>query len=177
MAQIADTEQATGRVEEHYPVSVMLECRPAAVSRWVDQVWSAVGVTLGQAREDGDRTPRLVRKNGEVSHYLVGGLEVALHRDECESYYHNMMTATPRCYVVAHPNTKSDGMPEPFLVSMSFDEAHACLEGEEEVYAVDVPPELYRRTEAFVLAHYAPEKRTKRKRKDWTQSAQEGSES
>ena len=51
---------------------------------------------------------------------------------------------------------------------MSFDEAHAYLEGEDEIYAVDVPPELYRWTEAFVIAHYFPQKKTKRKLRDWS---------
>ena len=63
----------------------------------------------------------------------------------------------------------SDATPEPFLITMSFDEAHAYLEGDDEIYEVEVPPELYRWTEAFLLMHYAPEKKIKRKRKNWTQ--------
>ena len=49
-----------------------------------------------------------------------------------------------------------------------FDEAHAYLEGEDEIYAVDVPPELYLWAEAFVIANYFPEKKRKRKLRDWT---------
>jgi hypothetical protein len=71
---------------------------------------------------------------------------------------------------VARPGA-NDEAPVPFLVSLSFDEAHAYLEGEEQVYDVDVPAELYRWTEAFVLKHYVPEKRRKRQRKDWRQEA------
>jgi hypothetical protein len=51
---------------------------------------------------------------------------------------------------------------------MSFDEAHAYLEGDDEIYAVDVPGELYRWTEAYVIAHYFPEKKKKRKLRDWS---------
>ena len=53
------------------------------------------------------------------------------------------------------------------LLTLSFDEAHAYLEGDENLYTVPMPPEIYRWVEAYVLAHYVPEKRTKRKRRDW----------
>jgi len=120
----------------------------------------------------------LIHEENDIRHYLVTGLSVALYPDECESYYHNMMTDTPRCYVVAHrDSTDADEMPVPFLVSMSFDEAHAYLEGEDEVYSVDVPSELYRWTEDFVLTHYVAEKRRKRKLVDWKKTARPGNRS
>ncbi|MEJ2577389.1 MAG: DUF3305 domain-containing protein [Gammaproteobacteria bacterium] len=165
------TGKETGR--SSFPVSVILERRPPLDDRWVDHVWSAAGVTVGRRDAGNDGRPTLVRERDGVAHYMVNGLQVTLFPDECESYYHNMMTATPRCYVVVH-REEADAMPEPFLVSMSFDEAHAYLEGEDEIFAVDVPPELYRWTEAFVIANYFPEKKTKRKLKDWTRSEDEG---
>ena len=152
-------------LRENFPVSVILQSQPAA-SRWVDLVWQAVGVVIGSRNDQAEDIPRLIHTEGEAKQYLCTGLDVALHIDECESYYHNLISATPRCYVVAHIEDYDD-TPEPFLVSMSFDEAHAYLEGEDQVYAVDVPAELYRWTEAFILAHYAPQQRKKRKRKDW----------
>lgn len=57
---------------------------------------------------------------------------------------------------------------------MSSDEANAHLECEDEVFVVDVPPELYRWTEAFVLMHYTAEKRKKRKRDNWKEQGQPG---
>lgn len=161
---------------EHFPVSVLLESRPA-VSEWVDVVWTAIAVTIGSRNDQINKQPRLIRSSGnlgknEIRHYLCSGLQVKLYKDECESYYHNLMTPTPRCYVVAHSEDIEDP-PQPFLITMSFDEAHAYLEGEDEIYAVDVPPELYKWVEAYILVHYAPEKRKKRKRKNWKQSEQE----
>jgi len=80
--------------------------------------------------------------------------------DQCESYYHNLMIATARAYVVANA-IEADGerRPQPFLDSLSFDEAHAYLEGDEDIDAVAIPPELYRWAESFVLARYAPGKK------------------
>ena len=90
-----------------------------------------------------------------------------MYQDECESYYYNLVSDNPRAFVLAHAIDDND-QPRPFKVSMSFDEAHAYLEGDDQVYAVDVPPELYRWTEAYVIANYFPEKKRKRKLRDWS---------
>ncbi|MCW5584702.1 MAG: DUF3305 domain-containing protein [Chromatiales bacterium] len=148
----------------HFPVSVILERRPAT-SQWVDHVWNAVGITVGRHAESAEA--QLVRDEAGTSCYLVGGLEVALFADECESYYYNLVSDNPRAFVLAHAIDDND-QPRPFKVSMSFDEAHAYLEGDDQVYAVDVPPELYRWTEAYVIANYFPEKKRKRKLRDWS---------
>lgn len=147
-----------------FPVSVILE-RRSATSRWADYVWTATGITVGS--HAGTRSAELVREDQGRAYFLIGGLSVTLYVDECESYYFNLVSDSPRAFVVAH-STGIDSQPQPFRVSMSFDEAHAYLEGEDEIFAVDVPPELYRWTEAFVIANYFPEKRTKRKLRDWT---------
>ena len=65
-------------------------------------------------------------------------------------------------------------MPRPVLVTVSFDAGQAYLEGGETVYSVPLPPQLYRAAEAFVLAHYVPEKRRKRERQDWKGEPHEG---
>ena len=149
---------------QHLPVSVILERRPAS-SHWIDHVWAAAGITVGR-QADGPE-PKLIREAKGCALYLVGGLEVALHVDECESYYYNLVSDSPRAYVLAHVEDANE-RPRPFQVSMSFDEAHAYLEGDDEIYAVDVPPELYRWTEAFVIANYFPERKRKRKLRDWS---------
>lgn len=147
-----------------FPVSVILERRPAQ-SQWAEHVWSASGIAVGQHTDS--REPQLLREDGGVARYLVGDLQVALHKDECESYYYNLVSDQPRAYVVAHI-AEDDGRPLPFLVSVSFDEAHAYLEGDDDIFAVDLPPELYRWIEAYVIANYFPEKKKKRRLVDWT---------
>jgi hypothetical protein len=109
--------------------------------------------------------PNMIHQEGSVSRYIYSGFTLRLHEDECESYYYNLLSSQPRCYVVA--NLDDQGKPEPFLVSLSYDEAHAYLEGDETVYSVPIPAELYRWTEAYVLDHYVPQKRSKRRRSDW----------
>jgi hypothetical protein len=115
----------------------------------------------------GQRPLRIVSGAG-ASQYLWTGLSVELFRDEAESYYHNLMVGTPGCYVVTRP--RPDGMPEPVLVTLSFDAGQAYQEAGETVYAVPLPPELYRATESFVIANYVPEKKRKRKLENWKES-------
>ena len=148
-----------------FPVAVIMQRSPSIVSKWSEYQWQAVGITVVDNNSDEVERPLLIHEQGETQQYLYRGFNVRLQLDECESYYHNLMSPNPRGYVVAREN--EEGVPEPFLVSMSFDEAHAYLEGDEEVYDIDIPPELYRWVEAYVLAHYVAVKRKKRKRQDW----------
>lgn len=144
-----------------FPVSVIMEKRPS-VSQWADAYWTAVGLIVGQQDTN---AMRLLHKNGDIEQYLYPGLSVSLFRDECESYYHNMMSPKPSCYIVTR--TAEDGIPIPFLVSMSFDEAHAYQEHDDQAHAVEIPAELYEWMEAFMIDNYFPEKKFKRKLKDW----------
>lgn len=144
-----------------FPVSVILEKRPST-SRWASSYWTAIGVLAGAQTSNG---VSVLQENGDTVHYLYAGFVINLHRDQCESYYHNMCSPQPSCYIIAR--LADDGTPTPFLVTLSFDEAHSYLEGDDEVYAVPIPPELYVWSEQFMLDNYFPEPRKKRKRTDW----------
>ena len=53
------------------------------------------------------------------------------------------------------------------LVTASFDEANAHVEGDDRVDSLPLPPTLYQAIERYVLTHYVPTQRAKRKRDDW----------
>jgi len=149
-----------------FPVSVIMESRPSK-SQWIDETWNGVGVV---AQSGTNKNDIKVIEQGEVKQVIYGGLEINLHLDECESYYHNLMSPEPGCFIVAREEDEEGDetdIPIPFLVTMSFDQAHAYLEGDDTIYSVALPPELYRWVEAYILENYSAEKRTKRKRKDW----------
>ncbi len=151
---------------DEYPVSVIME-RRCSSNPWIDEQWEAVGITAGEAGSLSAAAAGRVKihEDDQSTQYLYSGFVLRLYADECESYYHNLMTRTPRCYVVARPD--EDEVPVPLLVGLSFDEAHAYLEAGDTIYAVDIPPEIYRWCEAFVLARYVPERKYKRKLKHW----------
>ena len=157
-------EQIKG-LPTYFPVAVIMQRVPSSVSTWSDYQWSAVGITVAPNQVSEVQEPQLIHALADTFHYLYSGFEVTLHLDECESYYHNLMSPAPRCYIVTRLDEHD--VPVPFQVSMSFDEAHAYQECDEEVYAVDIPPELYRWVESYVLANYVATKRKKRKRDDW----------
>jgi len=154
----------------YFPVIVVMERRPAEVSAWVDHIWKAVGVTVGNTLDSQHES--MVEQQDGFRLYIYPGYQVNLHIDECDSYYHNLMSPSPQCYVIVRQDEEDDE-PRPFIVSLSFDEAHAYLEGDDTVFAVDMPAELYRWTESFVLTHYCPQQLKKRKRKDWRKQASE----
>ena len=152
------------------PIDILMERRPSS-HQWLDYQWEVLGVVAG--REDQEPGLRQVNDLGDSQQFIMSGLQLRLFEDECESYYHNLKSPQPGCFVVARRDENDlDAAPEPFVVTLSFDEAHAYQEGDDLVYAVPIPAELYRWTEAYDINHYAPEKRIKRKRKDWKQGGE-----
>ena len=153
-------------------ISVIMESQPSS-HPWADEVWDARGVvaisTESAGAEDFNREVKTVQQ-GEKKQLIYSGIKVRLFLDECESYYHNMMSPEPGCFIVAREEDEDGndtGIPIPVMVTMSFDEAHSYFEGGATIYAVPIPGELYRWVEAYVLENYVAEKRFKRKRKDW----------
>jgi hypothetical protein len=158
------SQNKTGEtIPQDFAVSIIMQQSPSS-NLWESHQWDVVGV-LATQRESTERKVELIHREGEIYRYLYTGFTLRLHEDECESYYYNLLSTEPRCYVVT--TQADDQSPAPFLVSFSYDEAHAYLEGDETVYAAAVPAEIYRWAEAFVLAHYVPSKRSKRKRDSW----------
>ncbi len=153
-------------IPEYFPVSVIMESTPSK-SIWQDVSWDAIGVCgIATNQDQPESLPgEQMMRHGDMEQVIYNNLKLRLFLDECESYYHNLMSPRPGCFVIAREN--DEGRPVPFLVSLSFDEAHAYQEGDDLVYAVPIPAELYRWMEAYVIEHYAPVKRKKRKRTNW----------
>ena len=148
-------------------LAVVMEKQPST-HPWAEFCYQALGVVVRDLKEE--KSVSRIYQNGEVEHFLVTGLNLQLHPDECESYYHNLMSPEPGCFIVAGQPDDSDDMPLPYLVSLSFDEVHAYLEGDEQIYSVAIPSELYQWAEAYVLTHYVAIRKTKRKLKNWRET-------
>jgi len=152
------------KLPDGFPLAVIMERSALPGNPWVDHSWRAVGVVVDGDGGGGRSEAGIGATTLQVLHH---GFQVHLFVDECESYYHNLLAPRPCCYVIA--SVDEEEVPVPRFVSLSFDEAHAYLEGEEELFSVDMPGELYRWVEVFVLANYVPVKRTKRKLKNWSE--------
>lgn len=163
MADLPDTPP----LDQAFPVAVMLQRRPSS-NAWRRDSWRILGVVVSSQLDGAGK--RLVRSDPDGSEdYLCSGFQLRLHKDEAESYYYNLLAEQPSLYVVTRPGPHY--APEPFLVTASFDEAHAYMEAEEDAQPVPMPAELHGWIEAFVINHFVPEQRRKRKRQDWKHGA------
>lgn len=162
-----ELEDFDQELPERVGVAVVMEKKPSS-HPWADFSYDALGVVVREAPEE--RGVAKIFQDGDSEHYLVSGLGLQLYVDECESYYHNLMSPEPSCFIVAEQPEEDGGMPIPYLISLSFDEVHAYLEGDEQIYSVPIPAELYRWAEAYVLTHYIAVRKTKRKLKNWREA-------
>ncbi len=122
---------------------------------------AVVGVVAGGRGRD----ESLIRSDSSGRQLLYPGFRLRLHRDEAESYYMNLTGDHPSVFVVCSEDEEE--RPRPSLVTLSYDEVSSYMEVEDAVFSVPMPPELYRWIEAFVLLHYVPERRNKRKLDQW----------
>ena len=97
--------------------------------------------------------------------YLYTGLSIELHKDDAESFYCNLMSDNPSVFVIC--DEEQDELLQPSIVTLSYAEATTYMETDQRVERVEMPAELYRWLEQYVLANYVPEKKKKRKRTDW----------
>jgi len=162
--QKLDLDDFDQKLPDQLNLAVVMQKQPST-HPWADFRYDALGVVVRE--EDEAQSVTRIYQDDEVEHFLVTGLSLRLHVDECESYYHNLMSPEPGCFIVASQPESGDEMPLPYLVSLSFDEVHAYLEGDEQIYSVEIPAELYQWAEAYVLTHYVAIRKTKRKLKNW----------
>ncbi|GEM_PF-246530 len=152
------------RPPDCFPVSVLVRVTPVTDHPWLRERRQFVGIVLAQTATQA----RAADDAAAADHLLrIDGLTLRLFADEAESYYHNLTVEAPRCFLVSRPD--ADGRLQPFLVTASFDQANAYFEGDEQVDALPMPAALCQALERFVLTHYVPTERKKRKRKQWVE--------
>lgn len=151
-----------------FSIAVMMEFQKACANRWVNGHWNVTGVVAGDKVGGEGIHGRQLHAATQGQQYLWTGLSVELHKDDAESYYFNLVSDHPSVFIIC---TQEEGAPpQPSIATLSYDEAASYMETDELVESVAMPPELYRWAEQFVLQHYVPEKRKKRKRDNWKEA-------
>ena len=151
-----------------YPVAVLVEYQLVHDNRWIDGRWVVTGVVASkQPVEDGMQC-KLIHSGDDAQQYLWTGLSIELHKDDAESFYCNLMSDNPSVFVIC--DEEQDESLQPSIVTLSYAEATTYMENEQRVERVEMPAELYRWLEQYVLANYVPEKKKKRKRVDWKET-------
>lgn len=152
-----------------FPVAVIMERRLHSRNRWAAQVWRAVAVIAGASltAAPGQISATPLHADSEGAQFLWHGFSLDLYKDATESYWHNLMSPAPVLCVICQSG--EDGHPVPVAVTADYDQAGAGMEADDAVFAVPMPPEIYRWLEAFVVEHFRPAPRKARKRRQWQQ--------
>lgn len=147
------------------PVSVVLQRKLNNDSPWGLPQWSAYAIICEkQAGVDAGRV--LIHDDGVHIRYLWTGLSVHLYKDGNEGYWYNLLSDKPYLFVVCDGN-QGDMDIEPAFVTANQDEATGDMEAERIVLEIGMPDEMCSVVERYVVSHYVPEIKKKRKRKDW----------
>ena len=156
---------------ERFPITVIVERKRRDDKPWSIDHWSVIGLLPAQASKGFERTT--LRDDGNLSQYSWRGYDVALYLDDIESYHFNLEGETPWICVIGEYADAEDEAGEivPLLVTLSYDEAASYMETDSLVFNLPIPGEIQLWVERYVLDHYRPVEKKKRKRQRWQQDA------
>lgn len=144
-------------------LAVLTAREPVHGNPWISERWRVLGVVAGESLGKA-RKRRVVRSGPEIQEYLWTGLPLCLNVSEADSYYYNLIGDNPSVYVFGHRD--DDGEFVPTQVSIEYIDAMAQGESGSEIFAVPMPPVVYRQVEEFVLEHFVPEEPRQRRKRD-----------
>ena len=98
---------------------------------------------------------------------------MALYLDDIEGYHFNLEGESPWIFVSGEYADAEDEAGEivALLVTLSYDEAASYMETDSLVFDLPIPGEIQLWVERYVLDHYRPLQKKKRKRQRWQQDA------
>ena len=100
------------------------------------------------------------------------GLKLRLFADSSEGYWYNLLSDVPYAFVLCEYDSEDEQqVPVPITVTVNQDEAGGHLESDNLVVSSPLPAEIRDAVEKFVVDNYVPEKRRKRKRRNWFEEA------
>lgn len=151
------------------PISVILERRIDATKKWTFPSWHVFSIVIDEQVNAGDR--RVTEHDGgTVRRYFWGGLKLNLYKDGSEGYWYNLLSQTPYLFVICDGEI-GDMEIKPRYVTANQDEANGHLESDDLVLSIAMPASIRQMLEQYVVAHYKPVKKKKRKRKDWLEDS------
>ncbi len=156
-----------------FKVSVVLESRLKTVGKWSVLQWDLLQVLSDPKGPDFLEGPLTLRESESGSQIMWKGLRLKLFADSAEGYWYNLLSDTPYAFVLCEYDTEGeqDDPPVPILITANQDEAGGHLEADNLVLSGPLPVDIRDAVERFVVHNYVPEKRRKRKRRDWFKEA------
>ena len=136
------------------PIAVLMQ-RRSIDSRWVSEVWSALGVVVDR----GDLAPvQPLTSTPEQETYLVSGLTLQLFPDEDDGYFENCIAPQPKVFVKWR---MEDGRAMPLMASVSYAEGTRMFDSGDPADGVDMPDDIHAWLTEYLREHYKP--RSKRR--------------
>lgn len=147
------------------PVSVVLERTIDKTKKWVLPHWKGFAVVCGEnINQVSDNVT--IHDDGVNTRFLWSGLVVHLYKDGSEGYWYNLLSETPYLFIICE-GEQGDKQVEPAFVTANQDEATGYMEADRLVLSVPMPDEICRILERYVITHYIPQEKKKRKRREW----------
>lgn len=147
------------------PVSVVLQRKIDPGKKWGYPIWSIENVFAeGQAAGCPDQivTSETATTQSSVHH----GLLLELFKDGSEGYWYNLLSEEPYLFVICEGEQGAMQI-DPVFITANQDEATGHLESDDIVLSVPMPVSVRDLLERYVMDHYEPAIKKKRKRRDW----------
>lgn len=151
------------------PVAVVLARKEVSRSGWTVLNWEGVAVLAGESFAAGEARRQLLREVDGVGQYLWDGLRLELYRDAAETYWFNLTGTEPSLFIVC--TEEEGGELLPIAVTADHDQSTSAVEADCKVFAVPIPAEIIPQLEEFVMTHFKPQKRRKRRRDEMSGDA------
>ncbi|NHA15952.1 DUF3305 domain-containing protein [Thioalkalivibrio sp. XN279] len=146
------------------PVGAVLARKVIQRAGWSLANWEGVAVLAGERFAAGESRCVPLREIEGATQYLWDGLRLDLYRDAAETYWFNLTGTRPSLFIIC---SEEDGELQPVAVTADHDESTSAVEADYKVFAVPVPAEIIGQLEEFVMTHFKPKERKKRRREDW----------
>jgi len=151
------------------PVSVVLERTMRPTGQWAYPSWKVFALVTGEHLRRHDQN-FVVHDDGSSKRFYWGGMNLRLFKDGGEGYWYNLLSDVPYLFVVCDGEEGAMEI-EPLFITANQDEANANMESDDLVLSIPMPVEIRDLLERYVIAHYRPQQKKKRKRKDWLEDS------
>ena len=151
------------------PVAVVLEREVDRANRWGYPTWRVHALVAGEGigRLGGNS---VIDVDPDTRRTIHTGFTLDLYKDGSEGYWYNLLSGEPYLFVVCEGDYGAMEI-QPMHVTANQDEANGHLESEDIVLPVPMPAEIVSLLERYVISHYRPEAKRKRKRRDWLEDS------
>ncbi len=140
------------------------------LNSWSVQQWDLATILSDADGPDSLEGPIRIQESKNKSLFLWKGLKIKLFLDAAEGYWYNLLSDVPYGFLVCDPDTTDDTEPPiPMIITISQDEAGAHMETDNLVLSAPLPSDIVASAEKFVVNHYVPQEKKKRKRRNWAE--------